>query len=359
MALTANKGEWSELYVLFKLLGDTILYAGDINHNRIEDLFYPISQILRSEKQKLKIYNVNKESIEITEQDGDLTISIPKSLFITQANNLLYSIKEGSKTFSIPDIEAFMAEINCQSIKAQSSDKSDIKIRIHDLRTGMNPLLGFSIKSHQGSSSTLLNPSRATNVIYTITDSSLCSSDIERINNIESKSKIRSRINEITNHGCSIDFSKLESSTMFNNLTMIDSALPLICSSMLLYYYKEGICNIKDLIQKLNTDNPLKYDLTSGHPFYEYKIKRLLVDIALGMTPARVWTGKYDATGGYLVVKEDGEILCYHIYDKNQFENYLVENTKLDTPSSSRYGFGVIIEENPPMIKLNMQIRFK
>lgn len=359
MPLTANKGEWSELYVLFKLLGDKILYSGDVNHNRIDNLFYPISQILRSEKQKIKIYNIKEENIEISEQEGDICISIPRSLFITQANNLLSSIKTGNGAFPIPQIEAFMNEIDCQSIKAKSSDKSDIKIRIHDLRTGMNPLLGFSIKSQQGSSSTLLNPSGATNFIYTIKNSSLGSSDIDRINNIEGKSKIRRKVNEITSSGGSIDFLKPESSTMFNNLIMIDSGLPQICSSMLLYYYKEGICNIKDLIQKLNIDNPLKYDLTSGHPIYEYKIKRLLVDIALGMTPAKVWMGKYDATGGYLVVKEDGEILCYHIYDKNQFENYLVENTKLDTPSSTRYGFGEIIKGNPPMIKLNMQIRFK
>ena len=42
------------------------------------------------------------------------------------------------------------------------------------------------------------------------------------------------------------------------------------------------------------------------------------------MMPSKVWTGEYDATGGYLIVKADGEILCYHIYNKNEFENYLL-----------------------------------
>jgi hypothetical protein len=28
------------------------------------------------------------------------------------------------------------------------------------------------------------------------------------------------------------------------------------------------------------------------------------------------------ATGGYLVVKEDGEVLCYYVYKRNEFESY-------------------------------------
>jgi type II restriction enzyme len=46
MALTGNKGEWSEIYTLLKLLGDGKVYAGDQNLNKIQDLFYPI--ILKS-----------------------------------------------------------------------------------------------------------------------------------------------------------------------------------------------------------------------------------------------------------------------------------------------------------------------
>ena len=36
--ITQNKGEWSELYVFLKLLGDGVLYAADANLNKIEDL---------------------------------------------------------------------------------------------------------------------------------------------------------------------------------------------------------------------------------------------------------------------------------------------------------------------------------
>ncbi len=78
------------------------------------------------------------------------------------------------------------------------------------------------------------------------------------------------------------------------------------------------------------------------------------------MMPSKVWTGEYDATGGYLIVKADGEIVCYHIKKKNEFENYLFANTKLETASSSKHKFGEVYEENGEFfIKLNLQIRFK
>jgi type II restriction enzyme len=77
------------------------------------------------------------------------------------------------------------------------------------------------------------------------------------------------------------------------------------------------------------------------------------------MTPSKVWAGKFDATGGYIIVKDDGEILCYHIYNRNQFEDYLIANTKLDTASTTRHEFGrVYQEEGKYFIKLNLQIRF-
>jgi type II restriction enzyme len=125
-------------------------------------------------------------------------------------------------------------------------------------------------------------------------------------------------------------------------------------------FFTSPLSAVKDLTERLNETNPLGYDMQFGHTFYEYKIKRFLSDIALGMTPAKMWTGIYDATGGYLVIKESGEVLCYHIYSRNHFEEYLYGHTKLDTASSSRHGFGSIYKEGGKYyFKLNLQIRFK
>ena len=45
--IRANKGEWSELYVLFKLLGEKRVYAGGGDLNGLE-AYYPILRILRN-----------------------------------------------------------------------------------------------------------------------------------------------------------------------------------------------------------------------------------------------------------------------------------------------------------------------
>ncbi len=77
------------------------------------------------------------------------------------------------------------------------------------------------------------------------------------------------------------------------------------------------------------------------------------------MMPSKVCTGQYDATGGYLIVKGNGDVLCYHFFNRNQFEDYLLNNTKLDTASSSRHGFGKIYKEsNQLYFKLNSHIRY-
>jgi len=59
-------------------------------------------------------------------------------------------------------------------------------------------------------------------------------------------------------------------------------------------------------------------------------------------------------------LKENGDVLCYHIYNRNQFEDYLFANTKLETANSTRHEFGKIFCENEKYyFKLNLQIRFK
>lgn len=140
---------------------------------------------------------------------------------------------------------------------------------------------------------------------------------------------------------------------------MIDSFLPRIIAEILLKYYSSSKSKTSDLVSHISETNPLGFNLENNHPFYTYKIKRFLTDIALGMMPSRVWTGELDATGGYLVVKENGDILCYHIYNRNEFEDYLLNNTKLETASSSKHDFGSIYEiDGVCYFNLNLQIRF-
>ena len=82
--------------------------------------------------------------------------------------------------------------------------------------------------------------------------------------------------------------------------------------------------------------------------------------MALGMTPEKDWEGQEDASGGYIVVKKDGDVVCYHIYNREDFEQYLFDYTFFDRASTSRHGFMSVYKENSEYkINLNLQIRFR
>ncbi len=356
--IRGNKGEWSEVYALFKLLGDKKLSLGKSDTEKLKEFVYPIIKIIRTESKKIFEYSIQDKIIVIS--GGKKVLNIPISKFKEKAVFLLNFIKENrERTFTVPKIEQFMHYINCISLKAKSSTKTDITIVVHDQRTNQQPKLGFSIKSQLGTPSTLLNAGKTTNFIYKIVNANLSKKEVKQINSSTTKSKIMDRVVKIKNKGGKLKFVKTEKNIFSNNLILIDSLLPEILAQIILNFYSSKTSHLTDLVHKVASENPLNYDTENKHKFYEYKVKRFLTDTALGMMPSKVWAGKYDATGGYLIVKENGDILCYHIYNRNKFENYLLDNTKLDTASSTRHKFGQIYEKNGELFfNLNLQIRF-
>jgi len=356
--LTGNKGEWSEIYTLLKIIADKNLFAGDSDLNKIENLIFPIIKVLRDESNGTYQYSYDSDLVVITGNKEEFRISINE--FREKAAFLLSKLKEStSSTFSIPEIENFINSFSCVSLKAKSSVKSDIRVVIHDQRTGTNPELGFSIKSQLGGASTLLNAGKTTNFIFRIKNPKFSENQITEINSISSRSKIKDRLERINENSDGLEFIRTESSVFGNNLTLIDSLLPALISQIIYQFYNSTNSKTVDLLNSVTDLNPLHFNTESNHPFYSYKIKRFLTDVALGMMPSKVWTGELDATGGYLIVKDDGEILCYHIYNRNEFEDYLLMNTKLETASSTRHDFGTIYSDSDELFfKLNLQIRF-
>ncbi|WP_329903939.1 HpaII family restriction endonuclease [Porphyromonas pogonae] len=362
MALTGNKGEWSEIYTLLKLLGEGKVYAGDQNLNKIQNLFYPIIMILRQEKEGNFNYELRYKDVVIQTPEGEELLRISASVFLTEAENLLKAINENDGAFAIPQIEAFMNSIYCHSLKAKSADKTDIRIILHDRRTKIKSEMGFSIKSQLGGDSTLLNASKATNFNFKIHGATLSDEDIAYVNSLNPKrNKVIDRVNAIKKKGGKLVFDKVDNQIFRNNLVMLDGDLPSIIANLLLEQLNSGISTLKELAEQITEINPLGYDTGQASPFYAYKIKHLLTSAALGMMPATAWSGKFDANGGYLVVKKDGEILCYHFYDRNRFEDYLFSNAYLERSSITRHKYASAIKEDDGTLsfKLNFQVRLK
>ena len=166
--LTGNKGEWSEIYVFLKLLADGRLNAADANLNAIPNIYYPIIKILRQENTISREYRING-NIEIVDGDDNLLLNLPIKEFVSRSQQLFNELKNSNgRSFAFADIETFLNSIDVNSLTALKTDKADIKVVVHDLNTGMQPKLGFSIKSMLGGNSTLFNPGNTTNFIYEI-----------------------------------------------------------------------------------------------------------------------------------------------------------------------------------------------
>jgi len=357
--MTGKKDEWNEVYVFLKLLAEGKLNAADANLNAIPTVYYPIVKIIRQEKSINREYIINGNIKIIDSTANKEILNLPVSEFVKRSNHLFNELKKiKGSSFSFPDIEEFLHSIDIKTLKALKTDKSDIVLVVHDLNTGLKPQLGFSIKSLLGKDAILFNPGNTTNFIYEITGKGKL--NINDINSIIDSPFITNRIKEIKNKKFKIKFYKIQSDILQLNLQLIDNDLPKILSELLLIKYSTiGNSSLSEALKLIKEKNPLNFDLSQGHPFYEYKLKKFLTDSALGMTPSSIWKGKYDATGGIIIVKENGDLVCYHIYNRNEFQDYLLNNTRLEQASKSRYDFGSLYKENGKIyLKLNLQIRF-
>lgn len=359
--ITGNKGEWSELYVFLKLLADGKIHAADGDLNKLEQIYFPILKIIREENSQITEYNTG-ETIVIT-LNGQKVKEIPAVEFDIQASELLQAIKskKAQGAFAIEKSELFMNQILCSKLKVSNQDKSDITLQIIDINTGFSPTVGFSIKSELGSAPTLLNGGKTTNFIYEVTNSDL--GFLQTINSINKEvngkihTDLRGRINKIVGSQCELVYCDMTNSTFKDNLELIDVRMDKVLAHSLLYYYRDGISSCTEIVSKLEQENPIKYNNKNS---YKYKFKKFLAAVALGMKPSVMWDGLDEASGGYIIVTKNGNVVAYHIYNRNHFEDYLLNNTKFETPSTSRYEFGEIYQaNNKNFFKLNLTIRFK
>jgi type II restriction enzyme len=351
---TGNTGEWSELYALGFILANGGAYGADKNQNRKSDLFYKVLKIIFAEKvgKEKMTYEINDNVIDIFAGSKKVaTTKVQKIQGILKKMFDSLSVKNDGRAFPLEAGSEMMQILQKEIIKASSYDKKDLDLVVLDIKTNQpSPEVGFSIKSQLGSPSTLVNASRATNFIYEIFDEKM--GIPKNIPNLHDKN-VKDNISLLIESGFNIVFSKIESPVFQNNLSLIDSSLPSYISKILLSYYSRGANSLVNLVN-LNFPESKAENKQPRH-----KVKEFLSVMALGMMPNTEWNGILTSLGGFLLVKKDGDVLCYYLYNLDDFQEYLLDNTKLDTPSTTRYGIGKVYEENGRyFIKLNLQVRF-
>ncbi|MDO5607955.1 MAG: HpaII family restriction endonuclease [Capnocytophaga sp.] len=361
--IKGNKGEWSEFYTFLKLLAEGKIYAADKDLNKNENIFYQILKIIRG---KGKDYEyIRNEKIIIQEENGKILAEIPVSEALEISEKFYEGIakgKTGERAFNLDFAGSILDKFHTQSLSDERKQTADIRIVIHDPITQYEPLLGFSIKSFIGSKPTLFNASKQTNFVYQIIPS-LDKDKKLKVNNLETYGE---RIKWLKENNYKLVFQKADSPVFSSNMELIDSKLPEIMGHIILGSYMKKTNKINELVGGLTKENPCNFAVETNPNFYDYKVKRFLTDAALGMKAGKVWTGTFNANGGYIIVKKDGDLVCYHIYNWNDFQDYLLKNTKIDYPDSKpdRCDFGRILdcsevnEKEGDYIKLNFQVRF-
>ncbi len=362
MMLKGNKGEWSELYAFFKLLHEGQLISADQNLNKTNS-FLDVDSIYRDDTGKVLQFRItNQGQIEVLDiKSGNILKSFSQNDAKSMATELLAEIKKLKGSNIDLSTENKIKNFHIHQVKTKSQSKGDIKMLVYDSVHGFSTEQQFSIKSFLGSNPTLFNANKTTNIIYRITDSNgnpISNNDMLLVNGIQNPKKYIKRIQKIQALGYNIEFDSYFDSTFHLNLQLIDGDLPKILAFIVLDKYVNQNVKINDIVDKLNTSNPLNYDLSKGHNFYDYKLINFLVEAALGMTSKEVWTGHYAVIGGLIIVKTNADIVCYHLVDFNKFKQYLRNACKLDNPSGSKMGYGEVYHENnDSFIKLNFQFK--
>ena len=356
---TANKGEWSEFYAFIKILTDGKVFTADKNLKILKDTFHLVLKIIREEAAGIKSYDISKNdgNVSISDENNKEIDVVELEKIKSKVAGIFEEMKNSSgTTFSISLAEETMKDLHCTQVKASSGKKADLIIVLYDKKSPEFPELGFSIKSMLGSPSTLLNASGATNFVYRVISDK--QQDEKEINS-EDEFTVREAAKHVYGVGKKLEFCGMDNETFRTNLRKIDSIFPQIMAEIIKHYYNGHATKISDLVDYVAKDKEFTEKIDFTKDILIMKVKNFLSSIALGMMPSKDWDGYTEAHGGYIIVKENGEIVCYHLYNRDKFEEYLFNNTKLDTPSTTRHKFGKFYEEEgEKRIKFNLQIRF-
>ena len=348
---TYNKGEWSELYAICKMLYDQMVDVCDKDLN-------PTNQKIRILKLLMRSILGDSEYDVDGKDNGEVAI-LYNGRLVKSANlsrelilSILNEIIAGSgASFSVPSGESAMHELMLDDFKATSYEKSDVETYSIMPHEEIARQVGFSVKSQIGSPATLLNASESTNFIYKVDG---FTGDIDEVKANTTRSKIKDRMQYIFEHNGEFVFHGMTNQTFQQNLEMTDSNLPEIISGLLMVFFAgKGTRTVKDLI-----DSYTNFFNNKSSEFVSKKVKDFLSNITLGMIPTREWDGS-ELGGGCIFVKDDGNLVCFTLYDMDEFKNYLINNTKFETASTSRHKFGSLYKQGDELFfNLNLDIRF-
>lgn len=360
-----NSGEWSELYAFLKIIEQRVLPAARSDLTVIPNISYPVTKVLRDDKSISRLYDLSsKEKLLVKVHSAEETKSyeVAYQAISDELPSILTAIKAKKNSrgsFALPEADSLIQLLQPGKIKKDSKSKEDITLVLRDHITSQESMVGFSIKSYIGGNASLINASHPTFFRFLVKD---FDDDIDDINSTVGSRKLRRRVDRVLEQGGEFSFQEMISPIFEKNLRKIDSFLPEIMAELIRAFFSSKGNTLQDLTKYIVENNCLKGPILEKFDFddIKFKLKNLLLNSALGMVPATDWDGIIKADGGYVIVKDDGQVVCYHVYNISELSEYLFNSTKLETPSSGRHPFAVFFKNGD---KVNydypLQIRFR
>jgi len=369
MTISANKGEHSEVLAFLRILHQGRVQVADKDGNP-KDAWLKVISILRPSNPGLT-FRVDDGIVSLLDDQGAHVAEVDRAVIGQLADSLLFEIKSGSgAAFACPSTDKAAELLHLTGSKAASSAKADLFLEVASpVFEGEVSSLGFSVKSELGGLPTLLNAG-ATQFQYKIVD---CSAD-DALAVQEEAPRASGKVYPgpmrlfpaLKEAHARVVFDSVVYPVFEQNLKMIDTAFPRILAETLKHAYASGELSVEEAVKCPALLDELVEVLALPRPMVErlvrHKLKELLRQSALGMNPGRQWDGQVEALGGWIIVKEDGEIVCFHLVNDDEFRDYLLSSTKFDTPSMTRHSAGYIYKREemvPAVMRLSLQVRFK
>ena len=175
----------------------------------------------------------------------------------------------------------------------------------------------------------------------------------------KTKGKVKKKFAYLDDKGFKLRFVP-DDSPFINNLRFVDTRFPEVFAEMVRIYYAGSRLNkLSEITKMVAESNPLDLPNSMVSSFYEFKTKEFLEMAALGMTQGTLWDVRESVTGGIILVKENGGIVCYHLFDKEDFQNHLFYQSLFDTPSTSRHNRSEIIKTIDGKYRISVAIQIR
>ena len=220
--ISANRGEWSELYAIGYLITRGGGFAADEFTRVDESIFYKVLEIVDNPTGDSEtIYKLHDTEVEIF-QSGVAIVRINKDALKPGLSKFFDSLihQSDSHAFTLAEGFEFMNLIRKEKLSASSTLTSDLHLVLEDLETkAKSERKGFSINSEIGSPATIFNASHSTNLTYKIVGKGTP----KPFMNVNS---VKKNLKQLLDAGFTLKFERFDNPTFEKSLQNIDSNLP-------------------------------------------------------------------------------------------------------------------------------------